>query len=133
MRVRSILQSRGRARLVCFLALACIAANTDTAALARTTAYFTATSSSPAGSMSTVHLNLATAPSAPGVFSVTANMLPGDFQIKMVDLVNNGTGGVVQQDFTYSVTSTSTGAGNTCSPTRLSRALRRQQARPCCC
>ena len=112
--MRILLTFNVRARLVCFLALALIAANTNTAALARTAAYFTATASSPAGSMSTVHLDLST-PSAPGLFSIAANMLPGDFQIKTFDIVNNGTVGVPQQDFTYAVTSSSTAGGNACS------------------
>jgi hypothetical protein len=117
MRVRSIPASGIAPRLALLLVLAFIVANADqhSAAFARTAAYFTATTSSPAGSMSTVHLDLATSPSAPGLFSITANMLPGDFQIKTFDIVNNGTGGVPQQDFTYSITSSSTAAGNTCS------------------
>jgi hypothetical protein len=84
-------------------------------ALAQTAAYFTASSASPAGSMSTVHLDLSSSPSAPGLFNISANMLPGDFQIKTFDIVNNGTGGVAQQDFTYSVTSSSTAGGTSCS------------------
>jgi hypothetical protein len=95
------------------MALALIVANTDSMALAKTAAYFTAMSSAPAGSMSTVHLNVSISGSAPSVFTIPSNMLPGDFQIKSIDLVNNGT--VTQQDFTYSLTSSSTGAGNTCS------------------
>jgi Camelysin metallo-endopeptidase len=113
--VRTLLISRIRARVVCCLALALIAANTNTAALAGTSAYFSASSTAPTGSMSTVRLDVSTSPSASGIFNVAANMLPGDFQIKTIDLVNNGTVGVAQQDFTYSLTSRSTGAGNLCS------------------
>ena len=104
-------------RLLLLLALAFIVAHAELngAAFNRTAAYFTATSSSPAGNMSTVHLDLSTSPSAPGLFNISANMLPGDFQIKTFDIVNNGTGGVPQQDFTFSVTSSSTAGGNTCS------------------
>src|SRR5579859_1503784 len=115
MHVRTIFNSATRARFLCFLALALIAANTDTVALARTAAYFTASSTTPVGSMSTVHLNVATTPSVSGIFNVAANMLPADFQLKTMDLVNNGTAGIPQQDFTYSMTSRSTGSGNICS------------------
>ena len=113
--MRTLQASGVHARGVGLVALAFIVASMDTSAFARTAAYFTATTSSPAGRMSTVHLDLSTSPSAPGLFSITANMLPGDFQIKTFDIVNNGTGGVTQQDFTYSVTSSSTAGGNTCS------------------
>jgi hypothetical protein len=115
MRVRSFLESGIRARIVCLLALGLIAAFTDTTALARTAAYFTASSTTPTSSMSTVRLDVSTSPSVSAVFNVTSNMLPGDFQIKTVDLVNNGAVGVARQDFTYSVTSSSTAGGNHCS------------------
>jgi hypothetical protein len=110
-----ILESGVRARVVCFLALALIAANMDTVALARTAAYFTSTSSGPVGNMSTVRLDVSVAPTVSGLFNVAANLVPADFQLKTIDVVNNGTGGIPQQDFTYSMTSSSTGAGNTCS------------------
>ena len=117
MRVRILPAAGVTPRLALLLVLAFIVANAEQhgSALAQTAAYFTASSASPAGSMSTVHLDLATSPSAPGLFNISANMLPGDFQIKTFDIVNNGTGGVPQQDFTYSITSSSTAAGNTCS------------------
>jgi len=81
----------------------------------QTSAYFTSSASAPSGTMSTVHLDVSTAPSVSGVFNIASNMLPGDFQIKTMDIVNNGPPGVAQQDFTYAVSSTSLGASNRCS------------------
>ena len=132
MRVRSILESGVRLRVVLFLALALVVANADAVALARTAAYFTATSSAPVGNMTAVRLDVSTTPSVSGIFNVASNMLPADFQLKTIDLVNNGTAGIPQQDFTYAMTTSSTGAGNTCSlldssdpPTCASPAARR--------
>src|SRR4051812_2240113 len=65
--------------------------------------------------MGTVHLDVSTAPSVSGVFNIAANMLPGDFQLRTLDIANNGSVGVAQQAFTYSVTSANTGSGNRCS------------------
>src|SRR6266540_4855770 len=95
-----------RARVVCALALGLIALNTNSASLARTVAYFTSATSSPTGSMSTVRLQLGATPTVSGVFDVASNMLPGDFQLSLFDVSNNGSAGVAQQAFTYSVTST---------------------------
>jgi len=101
-------------RVVLSLALAAILASASTADLGRTFAFFTANAAS-ASSMSTVQLNVSTLPSASAMFDVASNMLPGDFQINTFDVVNGGTESVVQQDFTYTFASASTGAGNTCS------------------
>jgi hypothetical protein len=101
-------------RVVFSLALATIVASASSTDLGRTLAFFTANAAA-ASSMSTVQLNVSTLPSASAVFNIASNMLPGDFQINTFDVVNAGTESVIQQDFTYSFASASTGPGNTCS------------------
>lgn len=104
-----------RPRLLACVLLVAIAATTNGAAVGRTLAYFTASASSAASTMSTVHLDISTSPSVSGVFDVASNMLPGDFAIKPFDVLNNGTSGVAQQDVTVSLVSTSRGSGDHCS------------------
>src|SRR5437867_4111307 len=113
--MRSLLASSLRVRVVFFLALALVSAATDSALSGRTLAYFTSLASTGGQTMGTVHLDVSTAPSVSGVFNIAANMLPGDFQLRTFDVTNNGTLGVPQQAFTYSVVSTSSGVGNVCS------------------
>jgi hypothetical protein len=103
------------ARTACLVVLGLVALNGNSAALARTVAYFTSSASAPTSSMSTVRLQIGTSPSSSGVFNIPSNMLPGDFQIALFDVSNNGTSGVVQEAFTYALTSTSAGGGNKCS------------------
>ena len=109
-----VLASRLQARALFFLLLAVVCVSSDATTVRRTLAYFTA-GTVQAGNMSTVHLDVSTSAVVSGLFSIAANMVPGDFQLKTIDIVNGGTSGQGQQDFTYSVTSTSRGAGNTCS------------------
>jgi hypothetical protein len=102
------------ARVIVFLSLAAIVASTSTAGLGRTFAYFTSSATAADSSMTTAQLllDVSTAPSASRVFNIAANMLPGDFDLQTIDIVNNGTAGVPQLDFTYSLASSSVG---TCS------------------
>ncbi|HEY3057475.1 MAG TPA: hypothetical protein VGL99_00715 [Chloroflexota bacterium] len=109
-----VLASRLQVRALFFVLLAVICLSSDTSAVRRTLAFFTA-GTTQAGNMSTVRLDVSTSAVVSGLFSVSANMVPGDFQLKTIDIVNGGTSGQAQQDFTYSVTSTSSGPGNTCS------------------
>jgi hypothetical protein len=104
-----------RVRVVFFLVLALLSAASDSAASGRTLAYFTSRASTVGQTMGTVNLDVSTAPSVSGVFNIAANMLPGDFQLRTFEVTNNGSAGVAQQAFTYSVASTSTGPGNVCS------------------
>ena len=102
-------------RIAFCLVLAAIVGLTNPAAIGKTAAYFTASASSAANTMSTVSLQVSGLSSASAVFDIPSEMLPGDFQIKTMDIVNDGTSGVAQQDFTSSLTSTSRGPGNACS------------------
>ena len=104
-----------RTRVLAVLALGLIALNTNPGALARTVAYFTASAAAPTSSMSTVRLDIGASPSSSGVFNVPSNMLPGDFQVHLFDVSNNGSSGVAQEAFTYTLKSTSAGGGNACS------------------
>jgi hypothetical protein len=113
--VRSLLITDPRTRLVCCLVLAAIAVGMNAEPRSRTGAYFTSASSTAPSTIRTVSLGVTGTPSVSGVFDVASNMLPGDFAIRLFDLVNTGSAGVAQQDFTYAVTSASTGAGNQCS------------------
>jgi hypothetical protein len=103
------------ARVVVFLSLAAIVVSTSTAGLSSTFAYFTASAAAAGNTMSTVHLDVTNSPNVSAVFHITANMLPGDFQLQTVNVVNGGTPGTAQQDFTYSFASANTGSGNSCS------------------
>jgi hypothetical protein len=102
-------------RIMLFLALGGILATGSPAAVSRTAAYFTSSAATAASTVSTVSLQVSGLSSASAVFDVPGNMVPGDFQIKAMDIVNDGTPGVAQQDFTSSLASTSHGAGNQCS------------------
>jgi hypothetical protein len=96
-----------------FLAGALLIAQADTS-LRSTQAYFTS-AAAPAGSMSTVLLDASTSSTVSSVFNIPDNLLPGDFQVQTIDVVNDGTVGSSQQDFTYALSSTSSGGGNRCS------------------
>src|SRR5438477_9352101 len=100
-------------RAVFLLALALLGTLAETSAHG-TQAYFTSTVA-PSGTMTTVHLDVSTSSSASGLFDIASNMVPGDFEIKTIDIVNHGAAGESQQDFTYAVGSTSIGASNWCS------------------
>src|SRR6188474_2162155 len=102
-------------RAVFLLALVTIMASASSTESGRTLAYFTSSALAAGNTMSVVNLNVSTSPSVSGVFNVAANMVPGDFQLQTLNVVNAGAVTVAQQDFTYSFASTSLGAGNTCS------------------
>src|SRR6185503_20394612 len=95
------------ARAVFLLALVTIMGSASSANSGRTLAYFTSSALAAGNTMSVVNLNVSTAPSVSGVFNIAANMVPGDFQLQTLNVVNAGTVAVTQQDFTYSVASTS--------------------------
>ena len=84
------------------MALAAIAA---APAMSRTTAYFDAAAATSANTISTVTLGVTDSATTSGIVDVATNMLPGDFFIKTLDLLNTGSTGVTQQDFTYTVSS----------------------------
>jgi len=112
--MRSLLSRSFGLPLLCLLLVAVVGASSDPTTPRRTQAYFTAATVQ-ASSMSTVRLDVSTSAAVSGVFSIAANMLPGDFQLKTIDILNGAPSGATQRDFAYSVTSTSQGAGNSCS------------------
>src|ERR1700682_1835333 len=93
-----------RARLILFLGLSILIGANEQGPAGKTLAYFTSTASSAANTISTGALSMA-APSSSGLFSISANMIPGDYQLKAIDIANTScvTGCVAQQDFTYSL------------------------------
>jgi hypothetical protein len=113
--VQTLLLAALRPRFAFCLALAAIVAGMNATPAGRTVAYFGASAATAPDTITTVSLRVTGSPSVSGVFDIASNMLPGDFAIKTLDLVNGGTTGVAQQDFTYSLVSSSTGAANQCS------------------
>src|SRR5258708_275245 len=103
-----------RTRVLLFLGLAIVIGINEPGPAGKTLAYFTATASTAANTISTVTLRM-TAPSSSGLFNIGSNMIPGDYQLKSIDVVNGGDVGVTQQDFTYTLVNTNTGGGNVCS------------------
>lgn len=105
-----------RMRLLLFVGIALMVGANESGTAGKTLAYFTAIAVDSGNVISTVSLSM-TAPSSSGVFNIASNMIPGDFQLKPIDIVNgvNGVSGAAQQDFTYSVVSTNAGAGDVCS------------------
>ena len=110
----TLMRLRVRTRVLLFLGLAIVIGTNEPGPGGKTLAYFTATATTTANTISTVTLAM-TAPSASGLFNIGSNMIPGDYQLKPIDVVNGGTSGVTQQDFTYSIVNTNTATGNHCS------------------
>jgi hypothetical protein len=102
--------------MLLFLAMALLVGANESGPSGKTLAYFTATAVDTGNTISTVSLSIS-APSSSGVFNIAQNMIPGDYQVRSIDIVNgtSGVAGVPQKDFTYSVVNTSSGAGNACS------------------
>jgi hypothetical protein len=107
---------RVRTRVLLFLALAMLVGANESGPNGKTLAYFTATAVDAGNTISTVSLSIS-APSSQGVFNIASNMIPGDYQIQSINIVNgiSGAGGVPQKDFTYSLVNTSSGVSNHCS------------------
>src|SRR5207237_5276653 len=84
-------------RVVVFIALALIVGGSEMSANARTLAYFVATATNTGNTLSTVQLNISNNHVSAGLFNIAGNMLPGDFQLKAIQVINGGTLGVAQQ------------------------------------
>jgi hypothetical protein len=116
MHAHVVLQLSIRSRLLLFLILAVLVGGNELGPASKTLAYFTATATNTANTMSTVSLNISNSPINSGLFNISSNMIPGDYQLKPIDVTNGGTVSVTQQDFTYTVVNTNTGGGgNLCS------------------
>lgn len=105
---------RIRTRVLLFLGLAIVIGASEPGPAGKTLAYFTATASTTANTISTVTLQMTT-PSVSGLFNIGSNMIPGDYQLKSIDIVNGGLVSVTQQDFTYSLVNTNAASGDQCS------------------
>jgi hypothetical protein len=114
--MRNLMRFSLRVRLLLFMSIALLVGANGAGSSGRTLAYFTAVAVDTGNVISTVSLSM-TAPSSSGVFNIASNMIPGDFQLKPIDIVNgvNGVPGVQQQDFTYSLVNTNSAGGDFCS------------------
>jgi hypothetical protein len=110
----NLMRIKVRTRLLLFLAMALLVGANESGPSGKTLAYFTATVLNTGNTISTVALSIST-PSLSKVFDITSNMIPGDFQLKPIDIINGGATGIPQQDFTYSVINTNIGSGDACS------------------
>jgi hypothetical protein len=96
-----VLHAAPRARFIFLMALALILAASSTGQ-SQTLAYFISTATNPGNTLSTVTLNITSTPSGASFFSLS-NMVPGDYSLNMVTIVNGAAN--LNGNFTYTMTS----------------------------